>query len=139
MAERTASCACGQLKVTVEGDPDFVAMCHCTDCQKRTGSPFGSGAFYPRTRVTMTGNYRNFSRRGDSGSTIKNYFCPECGTSIAWESEGQSGVLGVAVGSFTDPSFPAPMVSVYTSNKYHWLPLPEGMRILERGRPPAKS
>jgi len=32
--------------------------------------------------------------------------------------------VGVAVGAFADPSFPAPRVSVYDSRRYSWVRLP---------------
>jgi hypothetical protein len=50
MPDREAACSCGQLQVTVRGDPVRVAMCHCLECQRRTGSTFGVQAFYPRDR-----------------------------------------------------------------------------------------
>ena len=44
-----ASCQCGKLTATIDdGAAPMVVACHCIDCQKRTGSPFGSMAYYPR-------------------------------------------------------------------------------------------
>ena len=37
------------------------------------------------------------------------------------------GSTAVAVGAFADPDFPAPQVAVWTENKHHWVPLPEGV------------
>ncbi len=42
--QRTAKCACGRLSVIVEGEPVRVAMCSCSYCQRRSGSPFGLSA-----------------------------------------------------------------------------------------------
>jgi hypothetical protein len=42
---RTAHCSCGALRVEVAGEPDAVVACHCGQCQRRTGSVFGVGAF----------------------------------------------------------------------------------------------
>ena len=53
MSDRKAACSCGQLQVTVRGDPTRVAMCHCLECQRRTGSTFGVQAFYPRAQVRL--------------------------------------------------------------------------------------
>jgi hypothetical protein len=40
MTARIASCSCGQLHLTCTGEPGRVSMCHCLECQKRTGSVF---------------------------------------------------------------------------------------------------
>src|SRR4030095_4738228 len=48
---RTASCNCGQLRVTCTGpDPDRVVMCNCYLCQKQTGSPFSLPARFPNEK-----------------------------------------------------------------------------------------
>ena len=41
-----ATCGCGALRVTTAGDPDLVVACSCIACQRRTGSPFGVGAYF---------------------------------------------------------------------------------------------
>lgn len=46
--ERVAKCACGQLKVTLQGDPLSTGMCTCTYCQKRTGSAFGLSSYFDK-------------------------------------------------------------------------------------------
>src|SRR5262249_52000891 len=43
-------CHCGAIAFTAEIDPDTTRICHCTDCQKLTGTAF---------RVTITGNERD--------------------------------------------------------------------------------
>ena len=65
MSERVARCGCGQLTITVSGEPGMIAMCNCVECQRRSGSQFGSGAFFERANVTIEGEYKNFqpSRR----------------------------------------------------------------------------
>ena len=36
----TGGCHCGQITYEAELDPQRVVICHCSDCQKLTGSPF---------------------------------------------------------------------------------------------------
>ena len=55
MTTRQASCSCGQLSVTCEGEPVRISICHCNACQKRTGSVFGTQARFPREQVTIEG------------------------------------------------------------------------------------
>ena len=48
-----ARCACGDLTVTLPGPSSAVVACHCEDCQRRTGSPFGVGAYYSSDAVQV--------------------------------------------------------------------------------------
>ena len=41
---KSAACSCGQLQVTVEGDPMRIALCHCLACQRRTGAVISNQA-----------------------------------------------------------------------------------------------
>ena len=69
MTTRTASCRCGQLAVTVSGDPVRVSVCHCLACQKRTGSAFSAQARWPAECVTIEGRSSSWTRTADSGQT----------------------------------------------------------------------
>jgi len=99
-------------------------MCHCLECQRRTGSVFGVQARFPRERVTVGGRWSEFVRVGDSGGRIALRFCPSCGSTVFWEPDGLPGFLVVAVGAFADPGFPPPTVSVYEARRHGWIDMP---------------
>jgi len=122
---RTASCSCGQLRVTCAGEPARLSMCHCRECQKRTGSPFGVQARFDRTQVTAEGTATEFERTGDEGNRITFRFCPVCGSTVYWTLSGFPDLVAVAVGNFTDRDFPAPRVSVYESRRHPWVIVPD--------------
>ena len=124
MNERTASCACGQLSITVRGEPLRISICHCDQCQRRTGAPFGQQARFPKDRVAIAGESRRFERIADSGNQICLHFCPECGSTVYYELGIAPDDYGVAVGCFADPMFPAPKVSLYAERKHDWVALP---------------
>ncbi|WP_420563896.1 GFA family protein [Thalassobaculum sp.] len=120
---RTASCACGGLSVTCPGEPMLVALCHCRECQKRTGGPFGVAAFYPEAAVITEGASTTYRRTGDSGEEITFHFCPTCGSTVFWYPKVKPGTVAVALGAFADGSFPAPAKQVYTRHRHPWVPL----------------
>jgi hypothetical protein len=122
MSTRTGTCACGQLRVTCTGDPAKISLCHCLDCQKRTGSTYGIAAFFARNDVAADGTFRTYRRAADSGFAVKFHFCPDCGSTVFWEPERRPDTIAVAVGSFADPAFPAPSQSVYNERRHAWLP-----------------
>ena len=124
--ERTATCACGQLGITVKGNPRIIAACNCTQCQKRTGSVFGVSAYFLDRRVLgIFGDSTVCSRTADSGLPITGNFCPKCGSTVYWKGDFIPGHTGVAVGCFADPAFPAPKVSVWNTTRHHWVNFPD--------------
>ena len=128
MPHRTAACSCGQLSVTVQGEPLRVSVCHCLACQRRTGSVFGAQARFPREDATFQGESRAWSRTGDDGGRATFHFCPTCGATVWYEIEGYDTTqVAIPVGAFADPTFPAPRVSVYEDRRHAWVTLPGGM------------
>jgi hypothetical protein len=125
MRDRTASCACGQLRIACLGEPQKVSLCHCLDCQRRTGSTYGIAAFFPRERVRAEGRASRYERSSDSGHAVAFHFCPDCGSTVFWEPERKPEAIAVAVGSFADPSFPAPTQSVWSERRHPWV-MPAG-------------
>ena len=121
MDTRTGTCACGQLRVKCAGDPVKVSLCHCLDCQKRTGSTYGIAAFFPRKHIEADGLFRTYRRDSDSGFAVNFHFCPSCGSTVFWEPERNPDAIAVAVGSFADPTFPAPSQSVYNERRHPWV------------------
>lgn len=130
--ERTAKCSCGQLSITVEGDPALVVLCNCAQCQRRTGSAFGIGAYFKHDRVTeIAGQQAVFQRSSDGGRPVEGCFCPVCGTTVYWQLEIWPDRYGIAVGCFADPSFPQPDIAVWSATKHDWVEFPSDCRVFE--------
>ena len=126
MASRTAACSCGQLSITVHGEPRGVGVCHCLACQRRTGSVFAALASFAAP-FEVAGRASEYVRTGDAGARFRFRFCPVCGTNLFHTEEGEDErSVGVAVGAFADPAFPRPKVSVYDSRRHPWVKLPPG-------------
>jgi len=82
---RMASCVCGQFKLHIQGDPaGRISVCHCFACQQRTGSVFGCQTRFLVSQVEEKGEYKVYSRIGDSGGNIDYKFCPTCGSTLCW-------------------------------------------------------
>jgi hypothetical protein len=69
-----AMCQCGGFVVELPGPTPAVVACHCIDCQRRTGSPFGVLAYYLADQVTITGASTRFERATASGGVFETYF-----------------------------------------------------------------
>lgn len=121
MTIRRASCSCGQLTVDCAGDPKGVSICHCLECQQRSGSVFATQARYAVGDVTVAGDSTRYERKGDSGGTVAFHFCPRCGSTVYWQPDGMPEFYIVAVGAFADPGFPAPSATVYEARRHAWV------------------
>ena len=134
MTTRTAACACGRLRVTVEGEPVVVTLCHCDFCQKMSGSAFQTGAqFAPEHVVEISGEERVYNGlvidgvgvAGSDDIAIDYHFCPTCGANVYRTMDGPFPMFAVAVGNFVDPGFAAPVVETHTVTRHHWVqPVP---------------
>ena len=140
MATRTSSCNCGQLSLTYEGpDPERISLCQCYECQKRTGSVLSVQARVARKQVTIEGQSTTWTfpsedeepvtfRSCDSGGATY-HFCPECGSTVYWDISVAPDVVGVAIGGFTDPTFPPPMISGFEAYGHPWAMNPSDLAV----------
>lgn len=119
MTTRTATCACGQLRAVCEGEPVRTSVCHCLDCQRRTGSAFGFNARFARSSVRIEGEKKTWSRVADSGNSLTFHFCPSCGTTLYWFLHDLPDLIAVAAGGFADRTVPPPRISVYDESRRH--------------------
>ena len=123
MAKIAGGCLCGKVRYSAEGEPAFVAVCHCTDCQKFTGSAFGVVVGVPKPALSIQGKVTTYSKNGDTGRSISRQFCPECGSSIAEEVDAVPGVVMIASGTLDDTSWVKPGTEIYCDSAQSWVKL----------------
>jgi hypothetical protein len=129
---RTASCACGAVRATTSGAPKVVNACSCFDCQKRTGSAFSYTAFFPNDAIEIAGETRSYRETRAAGRWQETSFCVVCGVPVISRLEAFPQLTGVAAGCFSDPTFDPPHAFYWTSRRPHWVPLPMGIKSVER-------
>jgi hypothetical protein len=121
MKTHRAACNCGKLEIVCKGEPLRISMCHCLECQRRTGAVFGSQAWFSRQQTTISGNSTQFTRQSDAKRSVTFRFCPTCGSTVYWEADAMPGHIAVAVGAFADPVFPAPTYSGWEARRHRWI------------------
>jgi hypothetical protein len=129
-----AQCQCGQLSAEVSALSDAVSACHCRDCQRRSGSPFGVIAYFASGQVALEGEATTYTRPTDSGATFTTGFCPHCGSTVWARADKHPSMIGVPVGAFADPTFPPPMRSVFEDSRHAWVQMPADIPRFPRGR-----
>jgi hypothetical protein len=76
-------CHCGSIRYEAEVDPARVAICHCTDCQVLTGSPYRVSVVVPGDAFRLlAGEPRVYVKVAESGNRRAHAFCPVCGTPV---------------------------------------------------------
>jgi hypothetical protein len=130
MATREAACHCGQLRLTVDGEPFAVSICSCLACQRRTGSAFGMQAGFRPDQVEISGHYDDYSRISDEADKKEHvfHFCPSCGSQVFYTEPTEPDLIVISTGSFADPSFPPPTESGYDFRRHPWVGLPDSVK-----------
>ena len=120
---KIAKCRCSSLRAECKGDPLRVSVCHCEECQRRTGSAFAVQARFHCDAVEITGPSKTFERIADSGNVLSYRFCPSCGSTVAYQIDAWPDVIAIPLGAFEQQDFPAPVYSVYERRKHPWVTL----------------
>ncbi|CAN5609827.1 hypothetical protein BH10PSE6_BH10PSE6_28660 [soil metagenome] len=104
--DHSGGCVCGAIRFTATGEPLRVTICHCTWCQRRTGTAFGTEVVFESGQVTVSGEAARYRHISDqSGRWLDLEFCPRCGTNLGFTLEAAPGLRTLPAGSFEDPSW----------------------------------
>jgi len=118
-------CRCGAIRFRVEGEPRWVAHCHCADCRRATSAALATYAGFPRERFTIT---RGEPRRYGSSPGVSRSFCAIRGTPLTYEGARWADEVHVFVCAFDAPETFRPTAHVYTEGQMPWLHLNDGLR-----------
>jgi hypothetical protein len=125
MTRLSGSCSCGAVKYRLTSAPMFVHCCHCSDCQRQTGSAFVLNALIEADRVELLqGAPSGFLQPTDSGRPHIIHRCPDCGTALWSNYGGREEIRFVRVGTLERASALPPDVHIYTRSKQPWVKLP---------------
>src|SRR5450432_3556730 len=93
-------CHCGRVTYEADIDPGQVSICHCTDCQSLTGSPYRVTVICSGEQIRMTGGLpKIYSKVGDNGRPRLQHFCVECGSPLFTSGEGGPDDWGIRWGA----------------------------------------
>jgi hypothetical protein len=105
--EHEGGCVCGAARFKAIGEPLRVTICHCTWCQRRTGTAFGTEVVFADNQVVLagdeTGRYRHVS--DESGRWLDVEFCRHCGSNLGFTPEAAPGIRTLPAGAFDDPTW----------------------------------
>lgn len=129
----TGGCLCGAVRYEATAEPELTLFCHCTQCQKESGSPFSAEVIVPRTAVSIEGEMSEYDAIADSGSKVTRKFCGVCGCPILleFEREDYRDTVCITAGSLDDASWVQPQVHVFTATKQPWVHISDDLPQFE--------
>lgn len=136
MLEQTGGCLCGAVRFVIRGEPEATVVCHCTHCQKQSGSAFSVNVLVRDGDIDLSGETRFFVDRGDSGLPSYRHFCPNCGSPIMTRAENLPGLSIVKAGTFDSLDALRPQAEIYTDHAAAWF-TPVAGAVRSRQGPPA--
>ncbi|MGI3165907.1 GFA family protein [Pseudooceanicola sp. 200-1SW] len=131
----TGGCQCGAVRYRVTGAPVTFYLCHCSRCQRQSGSAFGESLqLRPEDLVIDEGALQARAVTGGSGRSGEIRFCPACGTRITHRVEG-SPVVVLKPGTLDAPGWLRPAGEIFIEERQPWLAALPGVAQYE-GAPP---
>ena len=121
-------CACGTIRYRMESKPLFVHCCHCSWCQRETGTSYALNAMIEADRVTiLQGEPKMILTPSNSGKGQKIWRCPDCSIAL-WSNYAGAGdrLDFVRVGTLDDAYRLPPDIHIFTASKQPWVVIPEG-------------
>jgi hypothetical protein len=123
-----AKCLCGAVQFRVTEEPLTLYACHCTDCQKRSGSAFGLSMWVPRAAIEVTAGETALQvLKGADGRGRPGRMCAQCGARLWSEPEKRATLAVVRAGTLDDTSWLRPIAHIWTRSAQPWFALPEGV------------
>jgi hypothetical protein len=119
------TCLCGAVEYRLIEDPLTLYACHCTDCQRQTGSSFALSMIVRREALeVVSGQLEQYSVELADGRVKQAHFCSRCSTRL-W---GPSSVARLAVlepGTLDDTSWLNPVGHIWTRSAQPWVVIPD--------------
>jgi hypothetical protein len=119
----TGRCHCGNISYAAEVDPTTVRVCHCSDCQRLTGTAFRTNvATLPGTFRLTGGQPKIYIKTAESGTKRAHAFCPECGAPIyATSTDPNPSSYGLRVGGIDQRgALPPPSRQAWCRSALPW-------------------
>jgi hypothetical protein len=120
-SHREGGCRCGQVRLRIDAPPLLTMACHCTGCQRMTGSAFSLSAAIPSEAFSIT---KGEPVLGGLHGATRHYFCPHCMSWMFTRPEGLDAFVNVRPTMLDDPSWFAPFIETMTSEKLPWASTP---------------
>jgi hypothetical protein len=132
----TGGCNCGGVRFEITEPLVSASYCHCTRCQRRTGTAASAQAgVAPGSLHVLSGEELIHEWDPGDGGFAK-AFCSGCGSALWSTSPHDEGVFSVRLGAFDDDPGIRPGHRQFVAYAASWEPIPDdGLPRFPEGRP----
>jgi len=123
----SGGCLCGNISYALKGIPMFSLVCHCTNCQKQSGSAFSVNIICRQDQIEVTGDLSTYEDHSNAGDQVFRKFCGTCGSPIFSKLTSNPGLIALKVGSLNDTSSVIPSSQVWCDSGQDWLKIESDM------------
>ena len=132
----TGGCLCGGVRFELTEPPREAGYCHCTRCQRRTGTGSSAQARIDgNTFRLLAGEDLVRAWRHPEGGFEK-FFCGECGAQLFSRNPDDARQMSIRMGAFDGDPGVRPSFRTYVAYAAAWEPIPDdGLERIAEGRP----
>ena len=122
MGQLDGRCLCGKVTYHCDGEAVATLVCHCTDCQRQTGSAFSTVVGVPRASLHIDGQLGTFTTVGeDTQMEVQRQFCAACGSPIVSLPDATPELAFIKAGTLDDRSWLAPQVEIWARSAHPYV------------------
>jgi hypothetical protein len=127
-------CHCRKIAYEAEVDPATAAICHCTDCQNFSGSPYrASVAAKDGNFRILRGTPKIYVKTAQSGTKRAQAFCGDCGSPIYSAAPENPTQFNLRLGGLKQRLHLKPTKQIWCRSALEWAQDVTGIRGLPEG------
>ena len=119
--ELSGHCLCGAIHYKANVENPVAAVCHCTHCQRQSGSVLSLVVVAPAAALQWTGVPARYDDSADSGATVVRHFCQRCGSPLVSISTATPDIAYVKAGTLDQLADLTPVMEVWRQSAVSWL------------------
>jgi hypothetical protein len=117
-------CGCGEVRFEVTAPLESAKYCHCTRCQRRSGTAASVSARpQPGSFRIVSGEERLRAWRPAGGA--EKWFCGDCGSALFSRSPADPERIGIRIGAFDGDPVIRPSLRQFVDYAALWEPIPD--------------
>jgi hypothetical protein len=120
----TGGCLCGGVRFEVTEAPLRASYCHCTRCQRRTGTAASAQARIAPGSFRLLQGAELVQEWAPPDGYLK-AFCTACGSALYSRAPGDAPVATVRMAAFDDDPGVRPEYRQFVAYAASWEPLPD--------------
>ena len=128
-------CMCGGVRFEVAPPLGAAGYCHCTRCQRRTGTAASAQARIDGSALRIVAG-EELVRAYRPPDGFEKLFCGECGSSLFSRNPSDPSQMSVRLGAFDEDPGVRPSWRQFVANAAPWEAIPDdGLPRFDEGKP----